>query len=147
MSKLVRWPVPFADAFYPSVLSAFSHSAEQKANRLNVVVSPGTSDYPKFLISFTGVLVFNCFDEGCAPQREWPEVEVYDPKPCAWMWADSPWVASYQGCGQYDEDDQPFPLYHYLIFGGDYNVEVVARNEPSVETIDGPGDLSLEFTV
>jgi hypothetical protein len=146
MSKLVRWAVPFADAFYPSVASAFSQASKYQINRLRIVVTSGVNEYPKYLVSFSDVLVFNCFDEGCAPERKWPEVEVYDPKPCAWIWTESPWVASYQGCGNFDENDQPFPLYHYLIFGGDYNVEVVARNEPSIETITEPGQIAIKFS-
>ena len=146
MSKLIRWSVPFSEAFYPSVVSAFSQSGGFDV--LHIVVAPeGIDTYPKYLVNFENVLVFNCFDEACAPERAWPEIENTDPKPCAWRWIGSPWVTSYQGCGEFDSKNVPRPLFHYLIFGGDYNVEVISKMEPAVEQINEPRSLALGFDI
>ena len=147
MSKLVRWSVPFAEEFYPSVISAFSQSGNIP-ELLKIVVAPdGIDKYPKYLVTFKNVLVFNCFDEACAPERDWPEIENADPKPCAWKWIDSPWVTSYEGCGEFDSNNSPRPLFHYLIFGGDYNVEVISKAEPVVEKINEPRNISMSFHI
>jgi len=145
MSKLVRWQTPFSDAFYPTVTAAFSAPFTGKDN-LKIVVGPkGIYDYPKYLITFEQVLTFNCFEEGCAPHREWPEGEYTEPKPCAWEWKDSPSIASYQNCGEFDENNKPFPLFHYLIFGGDYIAEVIVKKEPVIETVLEPTKLTIDF--
>jgi hypothetical protein len=147
MSKLIRWSVPFAEAFFPSVVSVFSQSSN-RSDLLKVVVAPeGVDKYPKYLVNFEKVLAFNCFDEACAPEREWPEIETTDPRPCAWRWVDSPWVLSYQGCGEFDSNNSPQPLFHYLIFGGDYNVEVISKTEPMVEEVNEPKNLAISLQI
>jgi hypothetical protein len=152
MSRLVKWNVPFAEWFYPSVTAGFSVSLQGPPSQLHVVVSGGpypvtsrSNRDPKYLISFTDILKFSCDDEACAPPREFPPIEKFDPVPCAWLWENSPSVESYQRCGDYDENNGPAPLYHYLIFGGDYNVEVIAKRQPKIETIWENREISLVF--
>lgn len=52
----------------------------------------------------------------------------------AYRCLDSPWIKSYEGC-QYDAESNPFPLNHYLIFGGDNIVEFLCQNEPVVSQL------------
>lgn len=146
MSQLIKWQAPFADAFFPSVVSAFTQRLDG-SDQLTIVVMPGgINEYPRYLVNFYSVLVFSCFDEGCAPAREWPEVGNIESKPCAWQWIDSPWVKSYQPCGNHDADGNPDPLHHYLIFGGDNIVEVISRKEPVIEEVWTGHSITTELS-
>lgn len=131
---------------YPSVVAAFSTTTTYQSSILKILVTAGSLGLlPQYLLSFKEVLVFSCFDEACSPERDWPEVEFDGVKPCSWQWVDSPWVNSYQGCGNFNEAGEPDPLFHYLIAGGDNIVEVIARAEPTIEELMQPIKISFDF--
>ena len=115
------------------------------SDSLSVVVAPGgVGEYPRFIVEFEEVLVFSCFDESCAPRREWGDTEITEAKSCAWQWIDSPWIQSYEGCN-YDASGNPIPLHHYLIFGGDNIVEVISRRVPAIEVTREPRRTETVF--
>ena len=130
MSKLFRWNVPFAAAFYPSVSAIFETASQLSEGKLEVTIS--VSDGIRFQVDSSSVLAFTCLDEGCAPKRWFSSVETKQVKTCAYHCLDSPWIASYEGCQIDTALGKPYPLNHYLIYGGDNIVEFVCRNEPSV---------------
>jgi len=133
MSKLIKWDVPFAGAFFPSVIASFaSPEAIRSTTIMSVTIS--ASDGTRYLVECEKILAFSCLDESCAPQRDFGDAEVEQVEACAWQSMGSPWIKSYEGCN-YDSDGRPIPLNHFFIFGGDYIVEFVCQNEPSVSQL------------
>lgn len=132
MANLVRWDVPFADAFYPSVTAKFETATQLSRGKMDVTI--GVSDGTSFRVEATTVLGFTCLDEGCAPQRWFSAVDTEQVKTCAYQCLESPWIESYRGC-QFDADG-PIPLNHYLIYGGDNIIEFVCQHEPTVSTVN-----------
>ena len=144
MSKLIPWQNDFSKAFYPSIVVSFVKKIDG-SDALHIVVCPGgIEEYPRYIVSFQDVLVFSCLDEGCAPERDWVDVEISDVQSCAWQWIDSPWIRSYEGCN-YDSAGNPSPLHHYLIFGGDNIVEVISKSNPGIEEINERRSIETLF--
>ena len=144
MSKFVRWETPFTDAFCPSVWLLAA-----KPFNLIVIVKPHEEDYPKYLIYFGEVLAFTCMEESCCPERDFSDA-IFDEaferaKPiCAAQWLNSPWLKSYEGCHDPEGDGK---YSHYLIFGGDNNVEVITANQPMIEMIEQQKILKIEYEI
>ena len=132
MSKLIRWNVPFSNAFYPSVTAIFETATQLSQGKMEVTIR--ASDGSCFRVESTSVLAFTCLDESCAPKRWFSSVETEQVETCVYQCVESPWIKSYEGC-QYDENGKPVPLNHYLIYGGDNIVEFVCQNEPSVSKL------------
>ncbi|MEP6947256.1 MAG: hypothetical protein ABJA02_15155, partial [Acidobacteriota bacterium] len=59
-------------------------------------------------------------------------VETEQVEICAYYCVESPWVKSYEGCQIDTAAGTPFPLNHYLIYGGDNIVEFLCRYKPKV---------------
>ena len=105
------------------------------ADLLQAIVAPfGIDRYPKYLIDFGNVIAFTCMEEAFSPQRDF-DLSMFEEKNLsAYEYIDSPWLKSYEngidvlpgiGC-----------LRHYLIFGGDSNIEIISRNTPTVKSIE-----------
>lgn len=133
MPKSIRWDVPFARAFYPSVTATFETATLLSQGKIEVLIS--ISDGTLFRVTSSSVLAFTCLDEGCTPQRWFSTVETVQAEICAYRCLESPWIKSYEGC-QYDANGNPIPLNHYLIYGGDYIVEFVCQHEPTVSQLE-----------
>ena len=152
MSRIIRWETPFTDAFYPSVvlLAIPFPLLSKKGVGAKVMVAPdGIDKYPKYLVDFGDVLVLTSMDEGCCPERDFG-FAIFDEKitsdkfVSAFQWLDSPWLKSYEGCHDpYSEGK----FSHYLIFGGDNNVEVITQNTPKIELIEGKRVLEMQCEV
>ena len=142
MPKIVRWETPFTDAFYPSavLLATPFPLFSGKGVGAKVVVAPGGIDkYPKYLVDFDEVLALNCMDEGCCPERDFTSATFDETITsakfvCALQWLDSPWLKSYKGCHDPSSEGK---FSHYLIFGGDYNVEIITQNSPKIKVVEG----------
>ena len=122
---LVRWDVPFAGAKDPSV----SLITEQGGDAATLIVSPdGVDRYPKYLVRFDRVLAALCYEEALALNRGYPQAAG-----CACLWNDSPWLRASRG---WAVDFLRWPdLRHYVVFGGDSIVELLA-SEPKIQQID-----------
>ena len=129
-ADLVRWDVPFAEARDPSV----SLITEQGGDAATLVVAPsGIDRYPKYLVRFAKVIALLCYEEAFAFDRGYRALSGIEPKCCAYLWTDSPWMESYRkGVDVFEWKD----LQHYLVFGGDFIVELVASGQPKVERLD-----------
>ena len=132
MSRLVRWDVPFADAFYPSVTASFETTNRLSEGRMQITVS--VNDGTRYQVECSSVLAFTFLDEGCTPKRWFSIVETEQAESCAHHCLESPWIKSYESC-QFDADGRPIPLNHYLIYGGDNIVEFLCRYEPTVSVL------------
>ena len=152
MSRIVRWETPFTDAFYPSVvlLATPFPLMSQKGIGVKVIVAPdGIDKYPKYLVDFGEVLAFTCLDEGCCPERNFnsatfDETITSAKFVCTLQWLDSPWLKSYEGC---DDPESKAEFSHYLIFGGDYNVEVITQNSPKIKVVKAKEVFEMQCEV
>ncbi len=136
------WDVPFRRDVCPSVSLIFEPEGESTAA---LVVAPGGLDaYPKYIVRFSSVYAITCEEEaqsvtdlGEAPQGD-----------CAYVWADSPYAASYH---------ELFPdfafrggeghIRHYIVLGGDNFTSVVSASEPTIELVDGPMTITVAHAV
>jgi hypothetical protein len=151
MSKIIRWETPFTDAFYPSVVVVAIPFRSGKPSNLKVIISPGSLElpYPMYLVDFGEVLAFTYMEESCCPERDFSsatfdETITKDKFVCALQWFNSPWLKSYEGCHDpYSEGK----FSHYLIFGGDNNVEVITQNAPTIRLVEQKEVLIMECEV
>jgi hypothetical protein len=151
MSKIIRWETPFTDFFYPSVIlmAVPLPLTSKELNNLKVVVNYSNEEYPKYLVDFGEVLAFTFMDEACCPERDISSATIdeaikNDKSVCAFQWIDSPWLKSYEGCHDpYSESK----FSHYLIYGGDNNIEVITQNMPTIRIIEQKEILTIEWEV
>jgi hypothetical protein len=124
---LIQWQVPFARARHPSV----SVITQQGGDAAILLVAPtGVDQYPKYAVRFGKVLALLCFEEAYSFDRGYGALVGLDRSVCAYVWPTSPWRESYRrGAEVFGWDD----LQHYLVFGGDSIVEIVAAGKPDVE--------------
>jgi hypothetical protein len=152
MSRIVRWETPFTDSFYPSVLLLaipFPLLVKKGISAKLIVAPDGIDKYPKYLVDFDEVLAFTCMEESCCPERDISSAIIdetikNDKSICAFQWIDSPWLQSYEGC--YD----PFSegkFSHYLIYGGDNNIEVITKNAPLITKIEQKEILKFDCEI
>lgn len=152
MSKIVRWETPFTDSFYPSVvlLAAPFSLIVNKGISAKVVVAPdGIDKYPKFLVDFDETLAFSCMEESCCPERDISSAIIdetikNDKSICAFKWIDSPWLKSYEGCHDPLSEGK---FSHYLIYGGDNNIEVITKNVPLITEVKQKEVLKLDCEI
>ncbi|MBI5799792.1 MAG: hypothetical protein HZA92_03565 [Verrucomicrobia bacterium] len=130
-TNLVPLDVPFAQSEHPSV----SLITEQFGSSVIVVVAPhGTDQYPKHLVRFDKVLVALYYEEALGLRGKYPVVAGAQSSGCAYVWPDSPWLRASHG---WAVDFLKWPdLRHYIIFGADDVVELLAAGAPRVERID-----------
>ncbi len=148
MSKLVRWETPFTDTQFPSVALTVTSTVNQWDNVKAIVMPQGTDKYPKYLVSFGEVIAFTCFEEAHAPERDFASATVEEENLCAYQYLDSPWLKSYDAWIQhYHFPNESVLSYHYLIFGGDNNIEVITTNIPTIEMVEDKTVLQIEQEV
>ncbi len=152
MSRIVRWNTPFTDAFYPSVVlvaTPFPLSSRKGVGAKVIVAPDGIDKYPKYLVDFGDVLVFTSMNESCCPKRDFGSETIDETLEgnkslCAFQWFNSPWLKSYEGCfDPYSEGK----FFHYMIFGGDYNIEVITQNVPTIRVVEQEEILKMEWEV
>jgi hypothetical protein len=141
--SLASWPTPFSESACTSVALIVDSHGDGTAT---VVVAPeGIDRYPKYLVRFDAVL--SCTTEEEAHGTAFSGVRSDDEprwKRCTALWVDSPALAY--------EQYLPFlnlvgPVEHYLIFGADNNVGVVAAKPPAISVVEAPTRLKVEYEV
>lgn len=142
MSKLIRWETPFTDSEWPSAELFFSSYGDGRV-RISAAVCPsGIDKYPKYVVDFGEALAFTSFEEALAPEIHTFPAEVEGSWKCACEWVDSPWAESYAVMWNVGKAD---PLRHYLIFGGDNNLEILTHTIPSFETVEQPRTVAASY--
>ncbi|MEO6708743.1 MAG: hypothetical protein ABI054_00480 [Planctomycetota bacterium] len=141
--ELKAWDTPFSDLRSPLV----NLLTEYATSSATIVVEPISVDrYPKYLVRFSAVYAFMSEEEGGGTADI---VNTTDSSKlgssCAWIWVDSPHSAGYESWGEMRLRGGSGPIVHYLIFGIDNNVGVVAGDVPSIERVDGPRSLDLNY--
>jgi hypothetical protein len=146
MSKLLRWDTPFTETQFPSVALIVTSTLNQWNNVKVVVMPQGTDKYPKYLVSFGEVIAFTCFEEAHAPERDFASATIDENKLCAYQYLDSPWLESYDPWIEHISfPNEKLPSFHYLIFGGDNNIEVITTNNPTIEVIEEKTMVKIEY--
>ena len=145
MAKLIRWDTPFTGSRFPSVGLLISTGADGDDTLRAVVAPHGLEGYPKYLVNFGNVIAFTCMEESFRPERDFDLTMFEERNLSAYQYLDSPWLKSYEGGRHFIAGGRPF--YHYLIFGGDNDVEVITPNIPAIEIIERKGILLIEYEV
>ena len=147
MPKLIRWQTPFTDRRDSSVGLLISTNPDG-TDILKAVIAPdGLDEYPKYLVNFGNVIAFICREEAFSLERDFESTMFEERNLCAYQYLDSPWLKSYEDGRCFIAGGHPGPFYHYLIFGGDNNVEVITPNVPSMEIIEKSGVIVVEYAV
>ena len=142
----IRWDVAFADAKYPSVYVLGDE--EGSSRHLSVLVAPdGIGAYPKYLVRFSSVYAYLCEEEErwFKPHEEpesWPFPR--DARCALLCTSGSEWWAAYGGQSRDIEGIEPA---HFILLGGDNEVEVFAAADPLIETINSPRSITLTYAV
>lgn len=147
--KIIRWDTPFTDTRWPSVILITVPTGDNYP--VEVIVSPGgIEEYPKYIINFGDVIAFSCMEEAHFPERDIAEAECLEEGLSAYEFIGSTWLESYKNGDGFlfninDEDQEE--LRHFLIFGGDNNVEVITKNAPTFRRIDSQQVETRSFTI
>lgn len=147
MPELIRWDTPFTEVLRPSCGLIISTSSNQ-AEILRAIIAPrGIDSYPKYLINFGEIIAHTCFEEAHAPKRDFDSATIEEENLCAYEYIDSPWLKTYESWAFIYFGDKPGAFRHYLIFGGDNNIEVITPNKPIIETINEEKILQIEYKI
>lgn len=147
MAKLVRWETPFTDLERPSV-GLLITTASGGTDILKAVVAPtGIDTYPKYLVNFGKVIAFTCFEEAHAPERDYGFATIEEENLCAYEHIDSPWLESYSAWSSFYFRNKTDSFLHYLIFGGDNNIEVITPDKPTIDVVENRTILKIEYEV
>lgn len=136
--KFIRWETPFTDKRWPSatVMTGPNHPDYE----LEVVVALfGIDAYPKYIVNFGNVVAFSCMEEMYFPERDFSEADCEEEGLSAYEFVDSTWLESYRR-GEfflYNADGENNELLkHFLIVGGDNNIEVITKNTPTFREVE-----------
>ena len=147
MSKLVRWGTPFTETQFPSVGLIIAIEADE-TDILKAIVAPqGIDVYPKYLVNFGRVIAFTCFEEAHAPERDFASATIEEENLCAYEYLDSAWLKFYDAWKPIYFGNETDSFYHYLVFGGDNNIEVITPNKPTIEIVEEKTILQIQRKV
>jgi hypothetical protein len=150
MSRFIKWDTPFVNSKFPSAVILIQDNSARR-DCVSALVSPsGIDEYPKYLVHFGDVIAFTCMEEMHFPNRGFEEVDCEETGLASYQVIDSPWLESYRN-GEFflfnlDGGNREV-LRHYMIFGGDNNIEVITKNDPTFEVVNSPRVLSLDYHI
>jgi hypothetical protein len=149
MPSLIRWNTPFTDSKWPSVIVAVDQKLrpEQQSSLMVIVAPQGIDEYPKYIVNFGEVIAFTCMEEAFCPERDYYTTTIEEPELAAYQYVDSPWLKAYENGRHFIARGHLGEFFHYLIFGGDDNVEVITPYLPTIEIIEHPKILRIDFEV
>jgi hypothetical protein len=130
---LVRWETPFSENRFPSI----SIITENQGDVVSLIVAPdGIDKYPKYVVRFENVITLLCYEEAFAFDRGYKKLNRDEGNLCAYRWINSSWLKEYQKGIDILRKKNTGELEHYVVFGGDSNVELIAFGHPKIERID-----------
>jgi hypothetical protein len=147
MTKLIRWDTPFSEKQRPSVGLLISIEADSEDILKAIVAPSGIDNYPKYLVDFGRVVAFTCMEEAHSPRNDFEIAENEDENLCAYLFPNSPWLVSYDQWRYFFSAEPIDEFFHYLIFGGDNNIEVITPNVPTIRTIEQSEVLRIEYKI
>lgn len=126
MSRLIQWKTPFASASWPSSWV----SMERVLSRPTIYVHAEQL----WQINFDYVAGIKVCDESYDDNTRFHiERDVDDL--CSYYWEDSDWLEQFNSEGA--EACEGGSLAHYVILGGDYNIEILALGNPRIVLANG----------
>lgn len=125
MSRLLKWETPFADASFPSVWI----SIERILSGATIYVDAAEL----WQVSFDYIAGMKSCDESYDDNTRF-HIERDIDGLCSYFWEDSPWLGQFDS--KFAEVIEGNTLAHYVLLGGDYNVEVLALGHPKIILID-----------
>jgi hypothetical protein len=115
---------------------------------LKAIVAPsGINQYPKYLVNFGHFIAYTCMEEMCSPERGFDSTMLEEKNLSAYEYLDSPWLQAYERGRHFVGGGTSAPFLHFLIFGGDFNVEVITPDVPTIEIIEQKEVLVIECEV
>lgn len=120
---LKAWRTPFEDEKFPSIwISSTGGSLE------TTLVNVGWPSQWQIIFEYiVGLKV--CDETYDNNQRFWVERDVNDL--CSYTWENSPWLNDFNS--EHVEVMQDGKVVHYVLLGGDYNVELLAFGKVSID--------------
>jgi hypothetical protein len=89
-------------------------------------------------------------EEAHFPERDFQEAEWEEEGLSSYEYLDSTWLKSYSA-GEYFLFNTDFGsrerLRHFLIVGGDNNIEVITRHDPIFQQVSSSMTMSLDFEI
>jgi hypothetical protein len=148
MPKFIRWETPFTDTRWPSAVIIVQPRLTGPYP-VSVLIAPtGIDKYPKYLVHFGEVVAFTCMEEMHFPERDFADAICEEEGLGAYEYLESTWLKSYEQGEHFLFDPvKNERLRHYLIVGGDNNIEVITKNIPIFETVEDSRVMALEFVI
>ncbi len=149
MPSLVRWNTPFTDVRWPSVSVAVAEKlGTQGQTTLMAIIAPhGIDKYPKYIVNFGEAIAFTCMEEAFCPERDFYTATIEEPELATYQYLDSPWLKAYENGRHFIARGHLGEFFHYLIFGGDNNLEVITPYQPTIKIIEHSKILKIDFEV
>jgi hypothetical protein len=97
-------------------------------------------------LRYENVIAHLCYEEAFAPDRDYPKSDE-NVMSCAFKWINSPWLTAYRRGSDFLRGCQGVELQHFVIYGGDSIVEVVAPGEPAITKIEQRQIISTQYEV
>ena len=122
---LRAWRTPFESEKFPSIWVS-SNGGPLDTTTVNV-------GWPaQWSITFERVVGLKVCDESYDNnKRFWVERDLNDL--CTYTWEDSPWLADFSS--DYVNAMEDGNVIHYVLLGGDYNVELLAFGKVSIDSV------------
>lgn len=146
LAKLVRCETLFTEIERPSV-GLLLKTKPDGTDLLSAIVAKSIDKYPKYLVQFGEIVAFTCFEEAYSPRRDFDQAVVEEENLCAYQYLNSPWLKSYEGWQPFFSGGKVESFKHYLIFGGDNNIEVITPNIPKIEKVEEKRILKFEIEI
>lgn len=121
MSKLTAWSTPFETASFPSVWI----SAVGDLRKTIVFVRAEQL----WQIQFENIVGLKICDESYDDNTRF-HIERGEQGRCSYLWDDSPWLDGFNT--EHVEAIEEGKLKHYVLLGGDYNIEVLALGDVEI---------------
>ena len=130
--RLIRWDTPFVDE---RVLSA-KLLEDPVVGELVLIVEPREIDkYPKYVLRFEFWIAYKVEDESYAPTGEVNSIECSERELSSYYWIESPWLREFKESEETVRMNYGSELKHFVISAADVIVEVLATEDPKVETV------------
>jgi hypothetical protein len=121
MSKLIAWETPFCLSEWPSVWI----SAEGDLTKSVIFVRAKEL----WRIQFESIVGLKVCDETYAKNTRF-HIERDKDESCSYIWENSPWFDDFDA--EYVEVLGGGKVTHYVLLGGDYNIEILATGKVEI---------------
>ncbi|MEO8042591.1 MAG: hypothetical protein ABI646_08280 [Acidobacteriota bacterium] len=129
MTILETWRTPFASASWPGIWI----TAERDIRKTTVFVQAERF----WRLQFDYIVGLRVCNESSDDNTRF-HVERDEQDKCSYIWNGSPWLKEF--CKEETEAVEGGTLTHYVLLGGDHNIEVLALGEVSIDPVSSLTD-------